>query len=173
MNPYTYCPVCTAALEPKVLGGKTRQVCPEGHFTHWDNPIPVVAAIVEWGEGVVLVRSIGWPEHFFGLVTGFLEKGESAEEAVIREVKEETGLDGKIASFVGLYTFFQRNQLLMVYHIRASGERITLDETELNGWKHVPVDELRPWPMGTGPALQDWLRTQGYEREFLDMRKFK
>jgi NADH pyrophosphatase NudC (nudix superfamily) len=56
----------------------------------------VVAAIIECVDrdgAVLLARNHAWPERMFALVTGFLEKGESPEEAVAREVKEEVNLD--------------------------------------------------------------------------------
>ncbi len=56
---------------------------------HWDNPVPVVAAIVEHEGAVILARDRDWPEKMFRLVTGFLENDETPEQGVAREVKEE------------------------------------------------------------------------------------
>ncbi|MEM9983827.1 MAG: NUDIX domain-containing protein, partial [Bacteroidota bacterium] len=93
MMVYKFCPYCATPLEEQEHGGRVRLACPKGDFVHWDNPTPVVAAVVERQGKVVLVQSIGWPKEWFGLVTGFLEKGEKPEEAVLREVKEELGLE--------------------------------------------------------------------------------
>lgn len=146
-----------------------RQCCPDDTCGHvfWDNPTPVVAAIVEWEGKVVQVRSIGWPKGFYGLVTGFLEKKEHPAEAVVREVLEETGLKGDTPTFIGLYTFERMNQLIIAYHMTAHGDKITLDTTELDGYRVVELDDLKPWPSGTGIALRDWLRTRGIEKEFI------
>ena len=75
---YQFCPRCKTALVARELGGRARQACPreECGFVAWDNPVPVVAAIVERNGEVVLVRNIGRPEGWYGLVAGFLEKGE-------------------------------------------------------------------------------------------------
>jgi hypothetical protein len=54
-----------------------------------------------------------------------------------------------------MYSFFQKNQLLLVYHLVADGE-ITIND-ELEEIRHVSADTLRPWPFGTGPAVKDWL----------------
>ena len=88
---YRYCPHCRAELAPAERGGQTRLVCPQCSFVHWRNPVPVVAAVVERAGRVVLVHSIGRPAHWYGLVAGFLERGEHPEAAVLREVAEELG----------------------------------------------------------------------------------
>ena len=138
-------------------------------FVHWNNPIPVVAAIVEQNKHLVLVQSIGWPDSWYALVTGFLEAGEMPDEAVIREVKEETGLDASIGSFIGMYPFYRMNQLLLVYHVIAEHGEIQLDTTELSDYKRVPLEKVRPWPSGTGVGLRDWLNSRGFYPEFLEL----
>jgi len=121
----------------------------------WNNPVPVVAGIVETPEGVVLVRNKGWPEKMFGLVTGYLEAGETPEQGMLREVAEEVGLDGDIARFLGNYPFFRANQLLVAFHVRAEGKPVVGEE--LAELRVIPVERLRPWDFGTGPAVADWL----------------
>jgi NADH pyrophosphatase NudC (nudix superfamily) len=159
--PYKYCPKCAAPLEAVVIDGHSRQKCPDCDFVHWDNPIPVVAAIVEHEGKVILTRNKGWPEKWLGILAGFLDKGETPEDGVLREVKEELGLEGEIVSFVGNYTFELRNQIIFAYHVRVEGE-ITLGE-ELESIKALPPEEVRPWDIGTGPALRDWLARRARE----------
>ena len=155
-----YCPQCGYKLASVEIEGRTRLKCTSSScdFVHWDNPTPVVAAIVEVDGRVVLTRNKGWPEKWFGILAGFLEKGETPECAILREVKEELGLEGEIISFVGNYSFFERNQLILAYHVQAQGE-IQLGE-ELEQIKLIPPEEVRPWSMGTGPALRDWLEAR-------------
>lgn len=152
-----YCPRCACVLTVATLGGRDRRVCPDRAcgFVFWDNPVPVVAAIVETPGGVVLARNKGWPEKMFGLVTGFLEAGESPEDGVLREIHEETALSGRIERFLGNYPFHQANQLLLCYHVTADGEPEAGEELE--EVRVIPLDRLRPWDFGTGPALRDWL----------------
>jgi NADH pyrophosphatase NudC (nudix superfamily) len=109
-------------------------------------------------DSVILVRNQGWPEKMFGLVTGFLERGETPEESILREVDEELGLEAEISDFVGYYPFLQMNQLILVFHLRAHGD-LKLGE-EIAEAKRVPIPMLRPWPFGTGPAVKDWLQTR-------------
>jgi NAD+ diphosphatase len=158
---FRFCPRCATQLVDRAAGGRSRKTCPaEGcGFVHWNNPTPVVAAILEHEGAVLLARGKGWPEKMFALVTGFLEAGETPETGVLREVSEETGLDGEIVAFVGAYPFEMRNELLIVFHVRATGT-ITLSD-ELEETKRVPKERLKPWPFGTGPAVRDWLERGG------------
>ena len=155
-----FCPQCAQPLFQRELNGQVRIVCLSEAcgYVFWNNPTPVVAAIVEHDEKVLLARNKGWPEKWYGLVSGFLEKGETPEAAILREMKEEVGLDGKIICLVGIYSFFEMNQLILAYHVRAWGD-VRVGE-ELAAVKHIHPDELRPWSRGTGPAVRDWLEAR-------------
>jgi len=157
-----FCPRCATALVPSVHEGRDRLRCPDDAcgYVHWDNPVPVVAAILDHDGQVLLARNKDWPEKMFGLVTGFLERGESPADAVLREVAEETGLAGRIVGLVGVYGFERMNQVILAYHVRTSGE-VRLGE-ELAEYKLVPPEKVRTWPFGTGQALHDWLVLQGH-----------
>ena len=152
-----FCPLCGFKLKEVIIEGITRLGCTSEtcDYVFWNNPTPVVAALVERKGEVVLIRNKGWPEKMYGLVSGFLEKGETSESAVLREVKEELGLDGTIIDFIGYYSFFEMNQLILAFHVEVEGE-IVIGE-ELAGVKALAPEKLRPWQFGTGPAVQDWL----------------
>jgi NAD+ diphosphatase len=152
-----FCPRCATPLAPREDGGRGRLACPEAGcgYVFYDNPMPVIAALVEREGAIILARNKGWPAEWFGLITGFLERGESPAEGALREVKEELDLDGEIVSLIGLYPFPEMNQIIIAYHVRARGE-IALGE-ELAAYKAVPPEKLRPWPMATGHAVRDWL----------------
>ena len=155
--PANFCPQCGQPLHAADVNDHLRQRCIAAGcgYVHWDNPVPVVAAIVELDGTIILARNKGWPEKMYGLITGFLEKGETPDAAVRREVREELDLDAVAAHFIGNYAFFEMNQLILAYHVPARG-KITLGE-ELADIKRVSVERLKPWTLGTGPAVRDWL----------------
>ena len=169
-----YCTNCAAALEWIALaedgGDKTRLRCPACGWTHWGNPTPVLAAIVECtdrnGE-ILLARNAAWPGKFFGLITGFMEAGETPEEGIAREVHEETSLVAESTALVGCYAFTRMNQVIIAYHVKAHGE-IRLSP-ELVDWRTVAPERVRCWPSGTGQALADWLRGRGIEPQWLEL----
>ena len=160
---YKFCPRCT---KPLALGavdeGPPRLRCPDSAcgFVHWDNPVPVVAAVVEHEGEVILARNRMWPPKMFALITGFLEKDDpDPASGVLREVEEELGLKGRVAGFIGHYPFQRMNQIIIAYHVVAAGD-IVLGE-ELVEYKKVAPEQLRPWPAATGLALRDWMIRRG------------
>lgn len=165
---YRYCPQCSLPLEPRTEGEMPRLACPDRKcgFIHWDNPVPVVAAVVEHEGRIVLARNVAWPESWYALVTGFLERAEDPAQAVIREVKEELNLDGQAANFIGHYEFRRMNQIIIAYHVPATGQ-IRLNE-ELVDYRHEAFDTVRYWEAGTGYALRDWLRAKGHDPQVVD-----
>lgn len=168
-----YCPFCGLPLSRLPLSGRERLACPDGKcgFVNWNNPIPVVAAIVEHDDHVILVRNVGWPIDWYGLVTGFLESGEMPEEGILREVEEEIGLVAELQSYIGMYEFFRSNQLIIAYHVTVQTKDVTLCQEEIADYKWVHVEEVRPWTAGTGKALRDWLRLRGIERDLVDFAR--
>ncbi len=157
-KPAQFCLRCGTALGARDDGGRPRQACPADGcgYVFYDNPLPVVAALVELDGNIVLGRGASWPAGMFGLITGFLERDESPADGALRELREELGLEGEVVRLIGVYPFPQRNELIVAYHVRAHGEPRLSDEiVEI---KRVPPGRLRPWPFGTGLAVADWLR---------------
>ncbi len=165
-DPYRYCPRCAAPLEPRELGGRPRAACPACGWVHWNNPTPVVDALVEYQGRVLLARNAAWPARMFALVTGFLEAGETPQDAAAREVKEETDLDTVDSTLIGAYEFARMNQVHIAYHVVAEGSiRLSGELAEV---RLIEPARLRPWRHGNGLAVADWMRARGLPFEFLD-----
>ena len=163
---FVYCPLCATSLVPGTHGERVRPACPACGWVHWNNPTPVVAAVIELDGKLLLARGRGWPPKVFALVTGFLERDESPLHAVAREVKEETDLDTTTATLIGVYDFAKNNQVIIAYHVLARGE-VRLSE-ELEDYRLLEPEKVRPWPLGTGLAVADWLRARGLPVNFLE-----
>lgn len=156
-----YCSDCGAALTPRQIDDHERLACPTDDcgFVAWDNPTPVIAVLVEREGKILLARNASWPEGNFSVITGFLERGETPEQCALRETEEELGLTCEIAGYIGHYVFARQNQLILAFHVIASGE-IRLN-AELAEFRLIPPENLKPWPFGTGPAVRDWLLQRG------------
>ena len=170
---YKFCPICSSPLTQTIESGITRKSCTQAdcEYVHWNNPTPVLAAIAHRNDEVILIQAIGWPKHWYSLVTGFHEAGETAEEGILREVKEEIGLNGEVKSLIGVYSFLQMNQVIIAYDVLVEEGEITLDLTELVDYKIVKIKDIRPWPSGTGQAVKDWLVKQNITNKELPFRK--
>ncbi|MFG6431093.1 NUDIX domain-containing protein [Roseateles sp. LYH14W] len=176
MTVFRFCPVCASELalitQAEDGGDKERLRCPACGFTHWNNPTPVLAAVIECTdrEGqVLLARNAAWPGRFFGLITGFMEAGETPEDGIRREIAEETSLEVDSLSLLGVWDFQRMNQIIIAYHAAAHGE-IKLSP-ELAEYKLIAPEKVRCWPQGTGQALATWLRTKGIEPQWLDLKR--
>jgi len=167
---FRFCPQCAAPLaligQEEDGGFKQRLRCAACDFTHWNNPTPVLAAIVEVDGQVLLARNAAWKHGMFGLITGFMEAGETPEEGISREIAEETQLQVSALSLVGVHDFQRMNQIIITYHALAHGQ-VRLSP-ELVDYKLLAPEQLRCWRAGTGLALADWLRGKGLEPVFMD-----
>lgn len=167
---YKFCPCCAAPLQmlPQVEDGgpKERLRCAGCGWTHWNNPTPVLAAVIQYQDKVLLARNAAWTNKTYALITGFMEAGETPLEGVAREIKEETNLHARELNLIGVYDFQRMNQVIIAYHAVAEGE-VKLSP-ELVDWRLFEYEKVRCWPAGTGRALADWLRSRGVEPQFMD-----
>ncbi len=167
---FRFCPSCATPLrmvsQLEDSGEKLRLRCTACDYTHWNNPTPVLAAVVEYQGKVLLARNAAWSGKMFALITGFMEAGETPEGGIEREIKEETNLDTTTLRLIGVYDFQRMNQVIVAYHAVCTGD-IKLSP-ELLEYKLFDLEKLRCWPAGTGYALADWLRSRGHEPEFME-----
>ena len=170
---FKFCPQCAAPLEFIAQledgGEKERLRCVACGYTHWNNPTPVLAAVVEYQGKILLAQNAAWPGMMFALITGFMEAGETPRGGIEREIKEETNLEATELNLIGVYDFQRMNQVIIAYHAVCHGE-VKLS-TELVDYRLYAFDEVKCWPSSTGYALADWLRTRGHEPEFIEWSK--
>jgi NAD+ diphosphatase len=174
MNPvFKFCPTCATPLafitEMEDGGEKARLRCSACNYTHWNNPTPVLAAVVEVEGKILLAQNAAWPGKMFALITGFMEAGETPQEGIAREIKEETNLETTELDLIGVYDFKRMNQVIIAYHAVCHGD-VKLSP-ELVDYRLYEFDQLKCWPAGTGYALADWLRSKGHEPQFIEFPK--
>ena len=167
---YRYCPACATPLafisQQEDGGAKQRLRCPACGWTHWNNPVPVLAAVVEYQGQILLARNAAWEGRMYALITGFMEAGETPQEGIAREIAEETNLRALELNLIGVYDFQRMNQLIVAYHARCEGA-VRLSP-ELVDYRLFAPEKVKCWPAGTGYALADWLRSRGHEPQFME-----
>jgi ADP-ribose pyrophosphatase YjhB (NUDIX family) len=150
-------------------GEKARLRCPACGYTHWNNPTPVLAAVIEYNGQILLARNAAWSGRMFALITGFMEANETPSGGIEREIKEETNLDTTSLNLIGVYDFQRMNQIIIAYHAVCVGDVVL--SPELVEYKLYDHAAIKCWPAGTGYALADWLKSRGYDPEFIDWQK--
>ncbi|NTW68892.1 MAG: NUDIX hydrolase [Chlorobiaceae bacterium] len=105
MRSYTFCPLCTKTLEKAMIEGRERMFCPSCSWIHYINPLPVALAYtVNTRNELLVIRRAQEPAlNEWALPGGFIEAGEEPHEGCLRELMEETALNGRIAQLIGIY----------------------------------------------------------------------
>lgn len=129
MKQYRFCPVCKGELTKEKEERWFHYTCRRCGWTYYRNPLPSVAAFVTNGAGEILLikRGIEPSRGAWALPTGFIEQDELPEQAVLRELEEETGLKGRVRELIGIYTEktgLYGDILLIGYEIEATGGRL-------------------------------------------------
>ncbi len=140
---HRHCPRCGAVTEPEQAGHSRR--CPVDGSEHFPRLDPAVIMLVtDPDDRCLLARNAQWPERRVSILAGFVEPGESAEQAVAREVLEETGISVAGARYVGSQPWPMPHSLMLGFRARATGSlEITVDSEEIAEAHWFRRDELR------------------------------
>lgn len=131
-----YCAACGGPLAPFDDLGVERLRCANGHVAY-ENSKPCVGAVVRRGDRVLLSRRAHEPHvGLWDLPGGFLESGEHPEAGVVREVREETGLDAQVVRLldVAMGAYGELDTLNLVYELSAEGDPIARDDSMEMRW---------------------------------------
>jgi len=154
-----FCPRCTA---PATIDFPRSLSCPTCGYQAFSNPSPVAGAIPVEPDGCIWLLKRGF-EPAKGLWTfpgGFVDLGESVEDAARREAHEEIGIDVELRSLVGVYSRAEQRVVLIVYAAQPRGvPRVTEEAPEVECFppERLPWDRLAFW--STEQALRDYLRS--------------
>ncbi|MFN3389349.1 MAG: NAD(+) diphosphatase, partial [Allosphingosinicella sp.] len=128
-NRHLFCGACGSATQSFRAGwGRRCGGCGLDHFPRVD---PVVIMLAEHAGRVLLARQPQYPPRRYSALAGFVEPGESIEEAVARELQEEAGLKIGTVRYVASQPWPFPGQLMIACTAQASSREIALDETEL------------------------------------------
>jgi NAD+ diphosphatase len=126
---HRHCPGCGTAL--RVTDGGFSRTCPGCGTQHFPRTDPAVIVLVEHDGRALLGRQAGWPPGQYSVLAGFVGPGESLEEAVIREVKEESGITVIDPRFVGSQPWPFPMSVMLGFEARSDGGTPTPQDGEL------------------------------------------
>jgi 8-oxo-dGTP diphosphatase len=164
--PFRFCPLCGGGLEKKRIKSREpeRLVCERCNFVYYLDPKVAAATVTLVDNRIVLVkRSIPPGYGKWVIPGGFVDRGETLEEAAIRETLEETNLRVRINALLNVYSYPGSTVVVVAYQAEAvSGIPAACDEClELTLY---PYDEI-PWSELAFPSTRDALKDYGKKRE--------
>lgn len=138
---HRFCAACGGDTRA-VLAGAHR-VCTDCAIEHFPRTDPVGIAVVVRGDQCLLGRGPGWPNNMFSALAGFIEPGETLEEAVRREVFEESGVRVGSVRYVASQPWTFPSSLMIGCLAEAESVEITVDRVELEEARWFSRKQLR------------------------------
>ena len=142
---FKYCAECGHKLDDIRLGDDDCKICPECKRIYGNNPLPVVEVMVvnEFNE-VLLLKQNYISEDKWTVVSGYMVNGETIEEAVAREVKEETGCDVELTGIlqIGRGVVESTSFISIIFSTKIIQESIKFDKNEILDVKWFLYEEL-------------------------------
>ncbi len=143
-----FCSVCGAASEIREAG--LLRVCPVCRAEHHPRTDPVVIMLVVDGDRVLLGRQPTWPPGRYSALAGFVEPGESLEDAVAREVFEESGVEVTGARYVSSQPWPFPSSLMLGFEASYAGGEVHAADGELEDARWFTREELADAVAGRG-----------------------
>ncbi|MEO8224496.1 MAG: NAD(+) diphosphatase [Gammaproteobacteria bacterium] len=148
---HQYCGVCGAPNRPRDGGfvmACTRAKCDHKSFPRID---PAVIVLVHRHDRCLLGRQASWAPGRFSTIAGFVEPGESLEDAVIREVHEETNIHAGECTYIGSQPWPFPAAMMLGFHATGLSDDIRFNDGELVEARWVSRQELRDGSVGLPP----------------------
>ena len=156
-----FCPACGAPTKPKLPISKQ---CPDCGNELFPNISVAIIVLVRKGKEALLVRSHTFRGTHYGLVAGFLEPGETLEECVAREIREETGLSVENIRYFGSQPWPYPSGIMVGFTADYKDGEIILQAEELAAGAFFSPDNLPDLPAKLSIArrlIDSWLEGRG------------
>lgn len=122
------------------------KLCPNCNYAIYPKISPAIIVAITKGDKILLAKNALNKANFYSVLAGFVEPGENLEECVVREVKEEAGIDVKNIKYFGSQPWPFPDSLMVGFTAEYAGGELVLDKNELSDAGWFSVDELPPIP---------------------------
>lgn len=152
---HRWCGRC--ATETRRVDADRSRKCPSCGLSVYPRIAPAVITVVERGDEVLLAHGTRFPAPFYSAIAGFVEPGESLEQAVVREIREEVGVEVTDVRYFGSQPWPFPHSLMIGFHATWASGEIRIDPEEIADAKFFRKDELPliPPPMSIARTLID------------------
>lgn len=136
--------------------------CAECGLISYPRISPAIIVLVRKDDRLLLARAHRHPPGFHSVLAGFVEPGETLEEAVAREIHEEVGIEVKDIQYFGSQPWPFPNSLMVAFTCDYAGGEIVLEEEELEDAGWFTANELPPIPpkISISRSLIDWFAAE-------------
>lgn len=137
-----FCTLCGSPTVVVAAGHRVQCTNPDGPHLHFPRTDAAIIVIVEHGDACLLGRQRGWPAGRYSTLAGFIEPGESLEDAVKREVREESGVEVLHATYHSSQPWPLPASLMVGFTATAKTRDISLRDDELEDARWFTVDDI-------------------------------
>ncbi len=151
-----YCSHCGTGLPQLPIDAeRAERMCPQCGTIHYPRIEPCIIVRIEREGKILLARHIARNTDIYACIAGFVEAGESAEHALIREIREEIGIEVKNIRYFGSQSWPFPDQLMLAFTAEYAGGEIHLQRDELSevGWFSPDDLPAHPRPGSISYAL--------------------
>ena len=157
---HQYCGHCATPMQQAPTERAKR--CPACNLRQYPRLSPAVIMLIHRGEDILLARAPRFREGMYSVLAGFVEPGESLEETVAREVKEEVGVEIKNIRYFGSQPWPFPNSLMVGFTAEYASGEIVPEPTEIEAADWFHKDNIPPVPgkLSIARKLIDWFTSQ-------------
>jgi NAD+ diphosphatase len=141
---HRFCGRCGGETGP--VQGELARKCTRCGMLHYPRLSPAIIVLVRDGSRVLLARSPGFPAGMYSVLAGFVEPGESIEETIKREVREEVGIEVKNIRYFGSQPWPFPNSLMIGFTAEYAGGELEIEPTEIEDASWYEPGEFPPLP---------------------------
>jgi NAD+ diphosphatase len=168
---HRFCGRCGTRTDRGLETERFSRVCPKCGALYFPRLNPAAIVLVHRADEILLARAPQFPKGMYSTLAGFVEPGETVEQTVAREVREEVGIEVKNINYFGSQPWPFPNSLMVAFTAEWAGGELQIETLEIEdaGWyKADDLPQLPPKISIARAMIDDFLRRRGFDQEDLE-----